>query len=232
LRVFYHPRRTQALSESEGSAPAQAHRVLAGIEHYRYPKPLLVIISGPSGVGKDSVVRRMRELDPTLHFVVTTTDRPPRPGEIEGIDYHFVSTARFRDMIADDELLEYALVYGQYKGVPREGVRQALASGRDVIMRLDVQGAATISKRVPQALTIFLLPPSLDVLVQRLGGRATDSPEQMAQRLQTALAELKRLEEFDYAVVNEHDALDQTVSKIMAIMAAEKCRVARREIVL
>ena len=191
-----------------------------------------MIISGPSGVGKDSVVRRLCELDPTLYFVVTATDRLPRQGEVEGVDYHFVSTARFREMIANDELFEYALVYGQYKGVPREGARRALASGRDVVMSLDVQGSETVRQKVPQALTIFLLPPSLDVLVQRLGQRATDSPEQVAQRLQTALAEIERMDEFDYVVINEHNALDQTVSKIVAIMAAEKCRVARREVIL
>jgi len=220
------------LSQSHGLAAAKAQQILADIQRYRYPKPLLVIISGPSGVGKDSVVRRMCELDPGLYFVVTATDRAPRPGEVDGVDYHFVSTARFREMIANDELLEYALVYGQYKGVPREGVRQALASGRDVIMRLDVQGSATVRQKVPQALTVFLLPPSLDVLVQRLGGRATDSPQQVAQRLQTCMVEMERLHEFDYAVVNEHDALDQTAHQILAIIASDKSRVARREIVL
>jgi guanylate kinase len=220
------------LSESQGLSPAHALEVAAGIERYRHPQPLLVIISGPSGVGKDSVVQRMCELDPTLYFVVTTTDRLPRQGEVEAVDYHFVSTTRFREMIANDELLEYALVYGQYKGVPREGVRHALTSGRDVVMRLDVQGSATVRQKVPQALTIFLLPPSLDILVQRLGQRATDSPQQVAQRLQTTLAEIERMDEFDYVVINEHNALDQTVSKIVAIMAAEKCRVARREVIL
>ena len=219
------------MSDSRGLSPAHALDVAAGIERYRHPQPLLIIISGPSGVGKDSVVRRLCELNPDLYFVVTATDRLPRQGEVEAVDYHFVSTARFREMIANDELLEYALVYGQYKGVPREGVRHALASGRDVVMRLDVQGSATVRQKVPQALTIFLLPPSLDILVQRLGQRATDSPQQVAQRLQTTLAEIERMDEFDYVIINEHNALDQTVSKIVAIMSAEKCRVARREVI-
>ena len=202
----------------------------ADIERYKHPRPLLVIISGPSGVGKDSVVRRLCELNPDLYFVVTATNRPSRPGEVEGIDYHFVTTTHFEEMIANDELLEYALVYGQYKGVPREGVCRALSSGHDAIMRLDVQGSATVRAKVPQSLTIFLLPPSLDVLMQRLGQRATDSPEQVAQRVQTALAELERVREFDYVVVNEHGALDQTANKILAIMTAEKCRVAPRTV--
>jgi len=220
------------LSELQGLSPAQADEATAVIEQYKHPKPMLIVISGPSGVGKDSVVQRLRELNPALEFVVTATDRLPRQGEVDGVDYHFVSTARFREMIANDELLEYALVYGQYKGVPREGVRRALASGRDVVMRLDVQGSATVRQKVPQALTIFLLPPSLDILVQRLGQRATDSPQQVAKRLQTVLIEMERIREFDYAVVNEHGALDQTAERIIAIMTAEKCRVAQRKVIL
>ena len=138
------------MSKSRGLPPAHALDIAAGIERYRRPQPLLVIISGPSGVGKDTVVQRLRELTQPFNFVVTATDRLPRQGEVEGVDYHFVSTARFREMIANDELLEYALVYGQYKGVPREGVRHALASGRDVVMRLDVQGSATVRQKVPR----------------------------------------------------------------------------------
>lgn len=183
-------------------------------------------------MGKDSVIRRMQELDHSFHFVVTATDRAPRPGEIHGVDYYFVSTAEFEHMIAHDELIEYARVYDQYKGVPKDHARMALASGQDVIMRLDVQGAACMRKLVPGVLTIFLAPPSLDVLVQRLGRRNTDSVEQQRRRLDTALAEMETLRDFEYVVINRQDQLDETVGQIAAIIRAEKCRTARREVKL
>jgi len=132
------------------------------------PQPLLVVISGPSGVGKDSVLMRMRELGFPFHFVVTANSRPQRPGEIDGVDYHFVTTERFREMIENDELLEWAEVYGQYKGIPKFEIRQAMASGRDVILRINVDGAATIKRLAPEAVFIFLAPASLDELRHRL----------------------------------------------------------------
>ena len=135
------------------------------VQRYLCPPPVLVVISGPSGVGKDSVIERMRELGYPLCFVVTATDRPPRASETHGVDYDFVSTAEFEQMIAADDLFEYAQVYGQYKGVPKIHVRRALASGKDVVMRLDVQGAATVRQSVPESVTIFLAPPSPEVIV-------------------------------------------------------------------
>lgn len=212
--------------------PPQADEIMALIERYLRPTPLLVIISGPSGVGKDSVVRRMRELAYPFHFVVTATDRPRRPDEVDGVDYHFLSTAEFERMIAADELLEYARVYGQYKGVPKAQARQALSSGMDVIMRLDVQGTATVRRKVPQALTVFLVPPSLEVLIHRLRQRGTESTEQLQRRLETALDEMRCASAFDYVVVNHEGALDQTAAQIMAIIQAEKCRVARQAVQL
>ncbi|MBC7237954.1 MAG: guanylate kinase [Chloroflexi bacterium] len=200
------------------------------MKEYLHPEPLLIVLSGPSGVGKDSVIRRMRELEHEFRFVVTATDRPPRPGEVDGVDYHFVSTAEFERLIAEDALFEHARVYGQYKGVPKHEARQALASGIDVIMRLDVQGAATIRRKVPGALTIFLSPPSVEVLMARLRRRSSDSPEQVKRRLQTALAEMARFREFDYVVVNREGYLDETIDTIKAIIRAEKCRTARRRI--
>ncbi len=205
---------------------------MALIQRYLHPAPLLVIISGPSGVGKDSVVRRMRELAYPFHFVVTATDRPRRPDEVNGVDYHFLSTAEFERMIAEDAFLEYARVYGQYKGVPKAQARQALASGVDVIMRLDVQGTATVRRKVPQALTIFLVPPSVEVLIHRLRQRGTESTEQLQRRLETALAEMRSASTFDYVVVNHEGALDQTAAQIVAIIQAEKCRVARQAVQL
>ncbi len=188
------------------------------------PRPLLVVLSGPSGVGKDATLTRMKELGYPFHFVVTATTRPRRPGEVDGVDYHFVSMAEFADMIDRDELLEYAIVYGDYKGIPKRDVRQALASGQDVVMRVDVQGAATIRRLVPQAITIFLIAESEQDLMDRLSQRKTESPEALKMRIATARREMLRLPEFDYVVINRRDRLDETVQQIAAIIQAEKCR--------
>ncbi len=198
--------------------------------YLRPAPPLLVVISGPSGVGKDTVIRRMQQLGYPCYFVVTATTRPQREHEVDGRDYHFVSTEEFEDMIARDELLEYALVYGQYKGVPKAHVRDALASGKDVIMRLDVQGAATVRRLVPDAVTIFLTASSEQELARRLQLRKTEEPDQLQQRLVTARAEMKRINEFDYAVVNADSHLDEAVKKIVAIITAEKCRIPPRQV--
>jgi len=166
----------------------------------------------------------MKELGYPFHFVVTTTTRPRRPGEVDGVDYHFVSMAEFADMIDQDELLEYAIVYGDYKGIPKRDVRQALASGQDVVMRVDVQGAATIRRLVPQAITIFLIAESEQDLMDRLSQRKTESPEALKMRIATARKEMLRLPEFDYVVINRRDRLDETVQQVAAIIQAEKCR--------
>ena len=194
------------------------------------PPPALALISGPSGVGKDSVIGRMRELGHPFDFVVTATDRAPRPGEVDGQDYLFVSTAEFERMISEGELFEHALVYGQYKGVPKVHARRALASGLDVIMRLDVQGVESIRGLVPGAVTIFIAPPSRAVLLARLRRRAGDSTQQLQRRVETALAEMSRLHEFDYVVVNHEDRLEAAVSDIAAIVKASKLRLGRAEI--
>jgi len=186
--------------------------------------PLLVVISGPSGVGKDSVVRRMAELGYPFHFVVTATSRPRRENEVDGRDYHFVTTAEFEEMIRKDELLEYAIVYGQYKGIPKAHVREALAGGKDVILRLDVQGAATVRRLIPDAVTIFLTAGSEEELFRRLRMRKTEDPEQLRRRMETAREEMKHLPEFDYVVVNSDCHLDDAVRAIAAIITAEKCR--------
>ncbi len=188
-------------------------------------RPLLVIISGPSGVGKDVTIRRMKEREYPFYFVVTATTRPQRSGEINGVDYHFLSMASFEQMIARGELLEHALVYGQYKGIPKDGVREALASGRDAIMRIDVQGAATVRKLVPHAVTIFLTAESEEALIERLRRRRTEDEAQLQRRIETARAELRRAGEFQYCVVNRECTLDATVEAVIAIMQAEKCRI-------
>lgn len=194
--------------------------------------PLLVVISGPSGAGKDAVINRIRALGYPFHFVITATNRPPRPGEVHGRDYFFVSTAEFERMIAQDELLEYARVYGDYKGVPKSQIREALASGQDVIMRVDVQGAQTVRKMVPQAVLIYLSAETEAAQIERLRLRQTDSEEQLAIRLRTALAENQTLPQFDYLVINGQNKLDETCHTIAAIVQAEKCRVNREEITL
>lgn len=186
--------------------------------------PLLIVISGPAGVGKDSVVRRMKELGYPFHFVVTATDRPPRPGEVHGVDYFFLPTEEFLRMQREGELLEHAIVYGQHKGVPKQQVREALASGKDVVMRVDVQGAMTIRRVAPEAVLIFLTAP-LEDLEGRLRRRGTDPPEQIALRLNKAREEMEQIRHFDYVVVNREGDLDRAVEQVVAIIQAEHCRV-------
>lgn len=188
-------------------------------------RPVLVVISGPSGVGKDATLELMKQRNCPFYFVVTATTRPIRPGETDGQDYHFVSVGEFAEMIDEGELLEYAVVYGDYKGIPKKHVRAALASGEDVIMRIDVQGAATIRKLVPNAITIFLTAESEEELVSRLQRRKTEQPGQLKMRIATARQELRRIREFDYVVVNRENKLDETVEKVFAIISAEKSRV-------
>lgn len=192
--------------------------------------PVLVVLSGPSGVGKDAALMRMRELGFPFHFVVTATDRPQRPGEIPGVDYHFLSTDEFKRRIADDEFLEWAEVYGQLKGIPKWEVRDALASGKDVVMRIDVQGAATVRALAPDAILIFMIPANFDELRSRLQWRRTDSPEQLERRIETARHEMSHIDTFDYVVVNGESRLDEAVGQIRSIIRAEKQRVRPRHV--
>jgi guanylate kinase len=196
------------------------------------PQPLLIVISGPSGVGKDSVVQRMKERSLPVHFVVTATTRPRRENEVHGQDYFFVSKEEFARMIEEDELIEYAIVYNDYKGIPKQQVREALASGRDVVMRLDVQGAETIHKLAPEAVLIFLTTQSEEELVQRLKSRRTETAEELALRIATARQELKRADGFDYVIVNADGCLDETVEAVIAILSAEHHRVTPRKVSL
>jgi guanylate kinase len=189
------------------------------------PRPLLVVISGPSGVGKDATIQLVKERGYPCYFVVTATTRSQRPGEVDGVDYHFVSEAEFTEMIVSGELIEHAVVYDQYKGIPKAGVRAALASGRDVVMRVDVQGAATVRRLAPQAVTIFLTAETEEALIERLRRRHTEGEAQLQQRIVTARAELERAVEFKYRVVNCECNLDQTVDQVIAIIQAEKCRI-------
>jgi guanylate kinase len=196
------------------------------------PQPLLIVISGPSGAGKDTVLLRMKERKLDFHFVVTATTRPPRPNEIEGVDYFFISSDEFASMIERGELLEYAIVYNDYKGIPKAQVRQALASGKDVVMRVDVQGAATIRSICPDALLIFLTTQNEEEMINRLQARNSESAEELELRIDTARLELERIEEFDYVVVNRDGQIDKTVDTILAIIRAEHHRVQQRKVKL
>ena len=196
------------------------------------PQPLLIVISGPSGVGKDSVVHSMKERGLPFHFVVTATTRPQRANEVHGKDYFFVSKEEFARMIENDELFEYAIVYNDYKGNSKQQVRDALASGQDVIMRLDVQGAATVRKLASEAVLVFLTTQSEEELVERLKGRKTDTAEDLSLRIATARQELKRAVEFDYVIVNSDGCLDETVDTVIAIIQAEHHRVNPRRVSL
>jgi guanylate kinase len=195
------------------------------------PSPLLIVISGPAGVGKDAVVACLKERGCPFHFVVTATDRPPRPGEVHGRDYFFYSTAEFERMEREGELLEHAVVYGQHKGIPKQQVRQAMASGKDVVMRLDVQGAATVRSLAPEAVLIFLYA-SPEELLQRMKRRGADSPEQIARRSEELAAEMAYLDIFDYVVVNAESKLHCAVDQVLSIIEAEHCRVHPRKVVL
>jgi len=211
-----------ALDESD-----RVTRVFASLERFVSPPPLMVVLSGPAGVGKDSVLGGLRERGVPFHFVVTTTARDPRPGEVDGVDYHFVTPEAFERLVREGALLEHALPYGQQKGVTKAEVRRALSSGLDAIMRLDVQGAASIRRDYPQAVSIFLAPPSREALARRLRDRGYDSEEQLQERLQACLGEIDRVAEFDYVVVNHEDRLDEAVDQVAAILVAEHCRTSR-----
>ena len=196
------------------------------------PKPLLIVISGPSGAGKDTILQRMKERELPFHFVVTATTRPRRDNEIDGRDYFFVSKDEFARMIDEDELIEYAIVYGDYKGIPKQQVRDALASGKDVIMRIDVQGAESVRKLAPEAMLIFITVDSEEELFNRLRERKTETADSLKLRMATARKELQRVSDFDYVVLNRDFHLDDTVDTIRAIIQAEHHRVNPRMVSL
>ena len=200
--------------------------------HPRFISPLLVVISGPSGVGKDTLIDRLKANGLSFHFVVTATTRAPRPDEQNGVDYFFLSHNDFARMIENGELLEYALVYNDYKGIPKAQVSDALASGKDVILRVDVQGAATVRKIAPEALLIFITIDDEDDLIRRLTDRKTETPEDLNLRIAMARQEVRRVEEFDYVIINSDDRLQEAVDTILAIINAEHHRVHPRKVTL
>lgn len=194
--------------------------------------PLLVVISGPSGVGKDTILDGLKQRGLPFHFVVTATTRPQRPHEVEGRDYFFVEESEFLRMIDQGELIEHAMVYDQHKGVPKQQVRDAMQSGMDVVMRVDVQGAKTIRKLAPEALLIYLTVSSEEELAGRLRKRRTESEADLQLRLATAREEYGYLEVFDYLVLNAESQVEVAVDTILAIIEAEHHRVQPRRVQL
>jgi guanylate kinase len=188
------------------------------------PNPMLVIISGPSGVGKDTIIEAMqlRGHHPAYHYVVTCTTRSPRPNEVPGVSYNFLSQAEFAALRDAGELLEANEVHGNWYGTPRDSVRAALAGGQHAILKIDVQGAHVVKGCVPEALLIFVVPPSMDTLVEHLKARRTESAEQLEIRQRNAALELARKDDYDFIVVNEEGRVDETAARIDAIIAQEE----------
>lgn len=184
-------------------------------------------------MGKDTIARGVISKRPDeFYFVITATTREPRDGEVDGYDYAFVSHNEFARMIEHDELLEYAVVYNDYKGVPKKQIIDALASGKNVIMRVDVQGAATVRELLPQVITIFLVAPTEEELIGRLTARKSETAEGINLRVATARKEMGRLAEFDYCVVNAEGEQDWAIEQVLSIVDAARCSIKQKSVVL
>ena len=190
------------------------------------PKGKTFIICGPSGVGKGTVVSRLMEEDPTLYFSVSATTRAPRAGEADGVHYHFLTRETFQEWIGAGDFLEYAQYVGNFYGTPRRYVDEAMDQGRDVLLDIEIQGAEQIHRKRPEAVRIYIAPPSWEELERRLTGRGTEDAEKVRSRLARGREEFAAAKEFDYLVIN--DTVDRAVAEIRAIMLAEHCRPAER----
>lgn len=188
----------------------------------------LYVVAGPSGAGKATLVLALLAAEPQVQLSVSYTSRPARVGEVDGRDYHFVSRETFLEMVNRGDFLEHAEVHGNLYGTSQRWIDDAIAAGRDILLELDVQGAQQVRQRFPDAIGIFILPPSLEVLEQRLRNRGTDSEEAIVRRLSNARREVARLEEFDYVIVNQH--IDEAVRDIIGIVRAERLRVAPQSV--
>ncbi len=191
---------------------------------------LLFVLSAPSGAGKDTVINMLKQQGMDFYVVPSVTTRTPRPGESEGHPYHFISKETFEQLVSQNELLEYANVHGNWYGQPRKLIRDTLSAGRDVLLKIDVKGAATIRSKVPDAIFIFLIPGSLEELTQRLTGRQTETEEELRRRLADARKELAEQHWYDYLITNRDGHLQEAVDCLRAIMLAEHCRVHPRNI--
>ncbi|MCQ2421241.1 MAG: guanylate kinase [Clostridia bacterium] len=189
-------------------------------------KGKLIVVSGPSGVGKNTLLNRVMELRENVQYSVSATSRQMRPGEIDGKSYYFVSREQFEQLIREDALLEYAEYVGNYYGTPIKPIRDAIENGIDVVMDVEVIGALKIKKRIPDAVLVFILAPSFEVLRKRLAGRGDVLPEVMEERLERAKWEYSQAENYDYLIVN--DELDKAAGELMAVMQAEKCKTMER----
>lgn len=192
--------------------------------------PLVIVISGPSGVGKDAILSRMKERQCPFYFVTTMTTRQQRKAETDRVDYRFVSVNEFQSLLRDNGLLESANVYGNWYGVPKQPVKEAISRGLDTIVKVDVQGASNIRRILPEAVFIFINAPSMDELGNRLKSRCTETAADLSLRIQTAQSELKRISDFDYVVMNPCNEIESAIEDILAIVKAEKCRVKQRHI--
>lgn len=191
---------------------------------------LLFVLSAPSGAGKDTVIGKLRERGVDFHVVSSVTTRAPRKGESDGNPYHFVSVETFQRMVKQGELLEYAQVYGNWYGQPLQQIHDNLRIGRDVLLKIDVQGAATVRSKVTGAIFIFLMPGSVEEQVERLTSRQTETAEEQARRLAEAQAELAQREQFEYCIVNRQGRIEEAVTHLHAIMLAEHCRTKPRHL--
>lgn len=205
-------------------------------QHETSPAPtrqgLLFVLSAPSGAGKDTVIQALQNQGADFFVVPSMTTRVPRPGESEGEPYYFVDQEHFARMVANNELLEHALVHGNWYGQPRQPIRDTLKTGRDVLLKIDVQGATTVRSLIPQAIFIFLHPGSSEELVYRLAARSTETEEELQRRLIDAKAELAEQHWYDYLIFNRHGRLQEAVDDLRAIMRSEHCRVTPRQITL
>lgn len=193
-------------------------------------QPLVVILTGPSGVGKDAALSELKKVKRPWHYVVTATTRPKRYNEIDGVDYIFLSDSEFTDALNKDEFLESANVYDKWYGVPKSQVTEPLKNGLDVILKVDIQGAATIKSLIPNAISIFMIPETLKDLENRLRTRMTESEAQLELRLDVAKTELTKLNHFEYYIINKEDNLANTVAQIETIIFAEKQKLNRPNI--
>ncbi|MFO7951705.1 MAG: guanylate kinase [Bacillota bacterium] len=186
---------------------------------------ILLIISGPSGVGKGTVCRYLLKIRKALKLSVSTTTRPPRPGEVEGKEYNFTTTSRFKEMVDQGSFLEWAVVHDHYYGTRWDMVKKLMDRGEDIILEIDIQGAEQVKNKAFEAVSIFLAPPSMEVLEKRIIGRGTEDPEKINDRLKTAQREMEAYRDYDYLVVN--DTVGKAASLIVSIIDAEKSKVSR-----